>query len=115
METYLKTGNTLYPATFRGRVQDNDWGGRSSMAATLTMSYEEAREIFTDGLEWSLVRQEDAMADADGNPVMPEPTETDYSDYCMAGPIADNRDGTVTCKMGKMLDGEALAVILGEV
>ena len=113
--TYLKINDTLYPAFFRGRVQDNDWGGRSSFAATLTMDYETASEIFEDDLAWSLVQQGEAVADADGNPVMPEPVETDYSEYCIAGPITDNRDGTVTVKMGKLLDAEALAIITGEV
>ena len=113
--TYLKINDTLYPAYFRGRVQDNDWGGRSSFAATLIMTYEQAVEIFVDDLAWSLVQQGEAIADADGNPVMPESVETDYSEYCIAGPITDNRDGTVTVKLGKLLDAEALAIITGEV
>ena len=111
--TYLKINDTLFPAFFRGRVQDNEWGGRASMAATLTMDYATASEIFVDDLAWSLVQQGEAIADADGNPVMPEPVETDYSDYCVAGSITDNRDGTITAKMGKLLDAEALAIIMG--
>ena len=110
--TYLKINDTLYPAYFRGRVQDNEWGGRASMAATLNMNYATAAEIFVDDIQWSLVQQGEAVADADGNPVMPEPVETDYSDYCVAGSITDNRDGTITVKMGKITAEEALAELM---
>ena len=113
MNTYLKINDTLYPATFRGRTVDSDWNGRNSIAVTLEMTYAEAAEVFVDGLEWSLVQQHGAYADADGNPVTPDPVVTDYSDYCVAGPITDNRNGTVTVKMGKLTDAEALAIILG--
>lgn len=114
METYLKIRDTQYPATFRGRTVDREWGDRDSIAITLNMTYAQAAEIFVGDLEWSLVQQHDAYTDADGNPVMPDPVETDYSDYCVAGPITDNRDGTITAKMGKLTDAEALAIILGE-
>ena len=32
--------------------------------------------------------------------------EWDNSDYCVAGPITDNRDGTITAKMGKKTELE---------
>ena len=114
MKTYLKINDTLYPATFRGRQQDSEWNGRNSIAVTLGMTYAEAAEVFVDSLEWSIVQQMDAFEDKDGNSVVPDPVETDYSDFCKAGPITDNRDGTVTAKMGKLTDAEALAIILGE-
>ncbi len=110
--TYLKINDTLYPATFRGRTQDNDWNGRSSIAVTLEMTYAEAAAVFVNDLQWSLVQQHGAYADADGNPVVPDPVETDYSDYCKAGPITDNRNGTVTAKMGKITAEEALEELM---
>ena len=112
MKTFLKINDNQYPATFLGRTVDREWGDRDSIAITLNMTYAQAAEIFTDGLEWSLVQQFDAYTDADGNPVAQEPVDTDYSDYCKAGPITDNRNGTVTAKMGKITDGEALAELV---
>ena len=35
--------------------------------------------------------------------------EWDNADYCVAGPITDNRDGTITAKMGKKTDSDILA------
>lgn len=112
METYLKINDVLYPATFRGRTVDNEWNGRDSIAITLEMTYAQAAEIFVDNLEWSLVQHFDAYTDADGKVVTPDPEETDYSDYCVAGSITDNRNGTITAKMGKLTDAEALAELM---
>ena len=112
MKTYLKIKDTQYPATFRGRTVDNEWNGRDSIAVTLEMTYAQAAEIFVDDLEWSLVQQYDAYTDEDGNVVTPDPEETDYSDYCVAGPITDNRDGTITAKMGKITAEEALVELM---
>lgn len=100
---YLKINDTLYPAEIRGRTRDTEWDNRESMAVTMTMAYEEAASLFVDDVEWGHVYQ-----DENGT------QEYDDSDYSVAGPITDNRDGTVTCKMGKLLDSEALAIILGE-
>lgn len=110
---YLKINDTLYPASFRQRVQDGDWGNRGSMAITVTMDYQEAAGLFVDGLRWFHVAQGQAYSDADGNLVTPEPVVTDYSEYEMAGPITDNRDGTATVKMGKALSGECNAALTG--
>ena len=56
------------------------------------MPYAQAAQLFVDGLCWSVVRYEDG---ADG-----PAQEQDCSGYCVAGPITDNRDGTLTIKMG---------------
>lgn len=110
---YLKINDTLYPASFRQRVQDADWSGRGSMAITATMSYEEAAGLFVSGLHWEHVQQPGAYQDADGNLVTPDPIITDYSEYEIAGPITDNRDGTITAKMGKALPGDTNLVLTG--
>lgn len=110
---YLKINDTLYPASFRQRVQDNDWNNRGSMAITVSMSHEQASQTFVNGLRWEHVQQPGAYSDADGNLVTPDPIITDYSEYEMAGPITDNRDGTVTVKMGKALPSDTNLVLTG--
>lgn len=102
--TYLKINDTLYPATFRERIQDNDWQNRRSMFITVGMGYEQAAQTFVNGLQWSVVNQTE------------DETQTrDCSEFEVAGSITDNRNGTVTVKMGVLLDSEALSIILGEV
>lgn len=83
--TYIKINNQLYPASIGGRMVDHDWDDRQSKAITLTMTSAAAAELFVDGLEWSIVDEE----------------EFDNSDYNIAGDITDHRDGTITVKMGK--------------
>ena len=112
MKTFLKTNNAMYPATFRGWYRDENWNGRDSIAATLEMTYEEAAQIFVDDLQWGLRQEFDTYVDGLGNAVTPEPEETDYSEYSKAGSFTDNRDGTVTVKMGKITAEEALAELM---
>ena len=111
---YLKINDTLYPASFRQRVQDNDWQNRGSMAITVTMSPAEAAGLFVSGIHWEHVQQPGAYQDADGNLVTPDPIITDYSEYEIAGSITDNRDGTITAKMGKALSSECNAALTGD-
>ena len=102
---YFKANNTEYPASIAGKVTDRDWGGRESKAVTLTMEYTAASQLFVDGLSWSIVQRDTVpVYDKDSNPTgetEEQVQEWDNSDYCVAGPITDNRDGTCTCKMGK--------------
>ena len=104
MMIYFKANNTEYPASIAGKITDRDWGNRESKAVTLTATYEQAAQLFTDGLVWSVVEKQ---PDEDGT----EQTmrENDCSGYCVAGPITDNRDGTCTCKMGKKTASDVLA------
>lgn len=100
--TYVKINDTLYPATVRGYAKDKDWNDRESKAITLEMSYADAMALFVDDLDWAIVYEEG------------ETTEVyDNSEYSVAGPVTDNRNGTVTVKMGKPTDAEILAVIMG--
>ena len=89
---YLKVNGTEYPARFCGKQIDRDWDGRASKTVTLAMPYAHAAQLFVDGLHWAVVWREDGADDA--------AQEQDCSDYCVAGPITDNRDGTLTIKMG---------------
>ena len=65
------------------------------------MTYEEAMNLFVDDLDWEIVYE-------DG-----ETTEVyDNSDFSVAGSVTDNRNGTVTVKMGVITAEEALAELM---
>lgn len=106
---YVKINGILYPATVRGRVTDSDWDNRESKAITLEMDYATAIGLFVDGLAWSIVHQPDSYVNENGETVNPDPIEYDNSDFYVAGAVTDNRNGTVTVKMGKKTDSEMLA------
>lgn len=107
---YFKANNSEYPASIAGKVTDRDWGGRESKAVTLEMNHAAAVQLFVDGLVWSIVQRDTVpVYGTDGNPTgetEEQVQEWDNADYCVAGGITDNRDGTCTCKMGKKTDAE---------
>ena len=109
---YFKANNTEYPASIAGKVTDRDWGGRESKAVTLEMTHAAAAQLFVDGLSWSIVQRDTVpVYGTDGNPTgatEEQVQEWDNSDFCVAGPITDNRDGTITAKMGKKTEVELL-------
>lgn len=101
---YIKINDTLYPATV-GRIHtDHSWDHRESRTIRLEMDAAAAAELFVDDVVWSVAHPAPEGAD----PIM-----EDMSDFCVAGSIVDNRDGTVTVKMGKPTDSELLAIIMG--
>lgn len=111
--TYFKTNNTEYLASIAGKMTDRDWDNRESKAITLEMTHAVAVQLFVDGLSWSIVQRDTVpVYDESGNPTS-ETTEQvqewDNSDFCVAGPITDNRDGNCTCKMGKKTASDILA------
>lgn len=109
---YFKANNTEYPASIAGKVTDLDWGGRKSKAVTLEMTHAAAVQLFVDRLVWSIVQRDTVpVYGTDGNPTgatEEQVQEWDNSDYCVAGGITDNRDGTITAKMGKKTDAELM-------
>ena len=109
---YFKTNGTEYQASIAGKIMDRDWGNRESKVVTLTATYAQAAQIFVDGLVWSIVQRDTVpVYGDDGNPTgetTEQVQEWDNSDYCVAGPITDNRDGTITAKMGKRTELELL-------
>ena len=111
--TYVKINGNLYPATINGSLKDRLWDDRESKAITLAMDYATAVTLFVDGLRWSIVMDVEQMQE-DGSVIIVQ-EEYDNSDYDVAGPITDNRNGTVTVKMGKAAAQELLAVLTGEV
>lgn len=109
---YVKIHDKLYPAAIWGCSHDVDWNNRDSMAITLKMTHDEADATFVDGVDWAMIHQGSAVINEDGVSVMPDPIERDFSEWSVAGSITDNRDGTVTVKMGKITAEEALAELM---
>lgn len=105
MSIYVKVNNTEYPATVDGVNNDRTWDNRDTKTITLTMTHDDAAQLFVDGLSWSIVQRDTVpVYDTDGNPTgktEEQVQEWDNSDYNVAGSITDNRNGTCTCKMGK--------------
>ena len=99
MNTYIKINSINYPADIFGHVRDTSWDGRESKVIVLALSIQEALDLFVDGLQWSIVY---------GTQVIPQ------DDFIIAGPITDNRDGTVSVRMGKPTAAEVSSVIMGE-
>lgn len=126
---YVKINSTEYQATVNGKLVDRDWDNRDSKAITLEMNYITAMSLFVDNLAWSIV-QRDTYPEYDENnqptgKTVEQVQEFDNSDYCIAGPITDNRNGTITAKMGRKteleiehearMDAETAAkILLGE-
>lgn len=110
--TYVKIGGTEYPAAINGKLADREWDGRDSKAITLTMGYSEAAALFVNGAAWSIVQRDNVpVLDENGQPTgetTEQVSEFDNSDYSVAGSITDNRNGTVTCKMGRPTEAETL-------
>lgn len=112
MSTSVIIHEVEYPAKIDGVLQNPKWDRRDTKAIALKMTHAQAVSLFVDGLAWS-IKQVDVypVLDDKGQPTGETKTETqtfDNSDYCVAGSITDNRDGTVTCMMGKKTDLEIL-------
>ena len=98
MNTFIKINSINYPAEIYGHVRDRDWDNRESKVIVLALSIQEALDLFVDGLQWSIVY---------GIQVIPQ------DDFIIAGPITDNRNGTVSVRMGKPTAAEVSNVITG--
>lgn len=109
--TYVKINGNLYPAVINGKLVDNDWGKRDSKTITLEMDYATAMALFVDGLNWSIVM--DVEQPQEDGSVITVLEEYDNGEYDVAGPITDNRDGTLSVKMAKPTDAELLNIIMG--
>ena len=112
--TYVKIGDTLYPATISGLKSDRAWDGRESKTIKLEMAHAEAEKLFVDGQPWSIVMdtvKEVEQPQEDGTVEIvevPAREEYDNSDFSVAGDITDHRDGTLSVKMGKPTQIEQL-------
>lgn len=92
MSILISANGAEYPVHYvDGILRDARWDGRAVKEITLEMTYAQAAALFVDGLAWSIVQREEGKEDQ----------VFDNADYCVAGSITDNRDGTVTCRMGR--------------
>ena len=98
MNTYIKINSINYPAEIYGHVRDTDWDGRESKVIILALTIQEALDLFVDGLQWSIVY---------GIQIIPQ------DEFIIAGPITDNRNGTVSVRMGKATATEVSNAITG--
>lgn len=104
--TYVKINGTTYPAVINGKHIDREWNDRESKTITLEMPYADAAALFVDGLAWSILMDVEQEQEDGSTTTVQE--EYDNSDYSMAGSITDNRDGTLSVKMGKPTKLEAM-------
>ena len=104
--TYVKINGTTYPAVINGKHIDREWNDRESKTITIEMAYTDAIGIFVDGLAWSILM--DVEQEQEDGSIITVQAEYDNSDYSMAGSITDNRDGTLSVKMGKPTKIETL-------
>lgn len=74
----------------RAATENMNGHRRDVISLTIEATYAEAAAEFTDGATFVVV--DDSVTPAE---------EHSYTDHTMAGAITDNRDGTVTAKMGK--------------
>lgn len=102
MNTNVVINGTSYAADIQGTKRDGAWGSRESKSITLPMDYATAAATFVDDVPWSILYQPPEYFDPETRETVTPPVEEyDNSEYCVAGPITNNRDGTVTVKMGK--------------
>ena len=112
MSIYVKVNNTEYPAAVNGVCNDRTWNGRDTKTITLTMTHAEVASLLPDNTPWSIVQREMVdVLDEQGHPTGETKAvvnEYDNSEYSLAGDITDHRDGTVSIKMGKPTQREAM-------
>lgn len=137
MALYVKVNGRQYQTSgVDGCVKDPSWDDRETATIHLDMEYSNARQIFVDDIEWSIIRIfETQKKNTSGLPLFYDPNgeettkpthvdpttgiwvpntpvlveaseEYDHSDFCFAGDITDHRDGTLSVKMGKKTDLE---------
>lgn len=114
MNTNVAINGTSYAADIQGTKRDGAWGNRESKSITLPMDYATAAATFVDDVPWSILYQPPEYYDPETQETAtPDVEEYDNSDFCIAGSITDNRDGTITVKMGKPLPEETLSTLTG--
>lgn len=105
---YIKIGERKIEAEIEIRRKDSLWDGRESAAAEIEMDYSEAKEIFCDGLSWSVMNE---YTDEEGEF---HSEETPMAEYIIAGPITDFRDGRILARMGAFKKEELQTIPVSE-
>lgn len=103
---YVTINGRRIAARMRRRLADGDWDNRESWSLTMEMSNQEAAALFSHDAQWGMIQ---TIKDTNGE----KEVETDMRDFSVAGTITDNRNGTVTVKMGELTDREALEILIG--
>lgn len=111
--TFIQIWNTLIPAEVSGSTRDSKWDYRHTQDIHCGLSYEEAKTTFVDGVEWYLVYQDPSYINEQGDTVTPEPIVYDKTEFDQVMSITENRDGTVTVKMGVTTAEEINAILMG--
>lgn len=101
--TFVKIGASQFEAIVQTRPADSAWDGRESKAVTFSATYADAAALFVNDAPWAVIVKDETGALV---------SETDMSVYSLAGSITDNRNGTVTAKMGKYKETELLTIPL---
>lgn len=103
----IKIGGQEYEATITLTFNDIAWNNRMSKSITLNMESSIAAQLFVNGVQWSIISGIGAQRQ-----------EYDNSEFEVAGTITDNRDGSITVKMGKKTElektSELMEILLGE-
>ena len=96
----IKINNNTYDTiSVLGYNKDPNWDNRKSHAITLNTDYATALSLFVNNMKWSLLQTEDIYDEATEK-IMSQVNEYDKSEYSISGAITDNRDGSITIKMG---------------
>lgn len=101
--TMIAKGREIPVLWIDRKLMDKAWDYRPTIECKVEMTPAEAAALFVDDLSWSLRRNRDTG----------DSQTEDCSLYSMAGGITDNRDGTVTVKMGKAKTQELVDVLTG--
>ena len=101
-------GENYEALSIQPRAKDSAWDNRESRAITLEMTYAEAMALFVNDITWST---ESTYMNEEG---VENTIVADFSEFALAGPVTDNRDGTITVKMGKYLPDELMLIPLAE-
>lgn len=108
---YIKVNNTLYPTiSINGNGRDSKWDGRETKEIKLAMTYDEVLALLPDNTPWSIVQDVTEMVEDENGDITETTKQVEYdnSEYCMSGAVTDNRDGTVSIKMGKPTEIETV-------
>lgn len=110
----VKVNGNQYDCKVETRQADIGWERRQTKSLTMKIDHSTASSLFVDDVKWSILYQPPEYIDPETQETVTPPVEEyDNSDYCVAGSITDNRDGTVTVKMGKPLPEETLSTLTG--
>lgn len=125
--TKVKINGNEYIANINGTLRDPSWDDRESKTIEFyeILSASEVAEMFCEGCSWSIIYEydvEEPILNNNGEPTTTlvdgvNPTilthtvtkreEYDNSDFSMAGPVTDYRNGIVSVKMAKLTELEA--------